>query len=337
MDIPFEVTETENEYTMKSLKKGLLVMLLLLSVMTLFAQNTQQGFAYQGFAISNTDNTPFQNTEIIVRVTIRYSSLTDPVFVEEHQVKTDYFGVYHFIIGNSSTSKNKEFNKINFHSPDYNNYAIVTEIREAIGGEFFNQWSSSFESVPYAIVAENGVPPGTINAFVGNVADVPKGWLLCDGSSVSQEDFPALYSIIGNGWGADGTGYFRLPDLANQFLRGVDEGVGKDPDAITRTKKFDGGGTGDKVGTYQDWATAVPTTPFVSAQAGAHVHNYNQRSYIGEEPSYGVNETPSSNNLNTIATVSTLTPLSGKHTHVVSGGDSETSAVNKKVNYIIKY
>jgi len=73
----------------------------------------------------------------------------------------------------------------------------------------------------------------------------PSGdWMECDGSSLLIVDYPALYGVLGNTWGAAPAGYFRLPDLRGAFLRGWDHARGKDPDAALRNG-------GDHVGSSQ--------------------------------------------------------------------------------------
>ncbi len=74
------------------------------------------------------------------------------------------------------------------------------------------------------------VPAGVVVPFAGDV--VPNGWLLCDGSTVSSNDFPALFNAIGeaHGDGGDGPdGLFDLPDYRGRFLRGVDAKLGPRP------------------------------------------------------------------------------------------------------------
>lgn len=77
-------------------------------------------------------------------------------------------------------------------------------------------------------------PAGSIIAFGGPT--IPDGWLLCDGSEVSEADYPELHDAIGDFWGtASTTDLFVLPDLQGRFLRGHDNGAGNDPDASART------------------------------------------------------------------------------------------------------
>jgi hypothetical protein len=62
---------------------------------------------------------------------------------------------------------------------------------------------------------------GTISAYGGNTA--PTGWLLCDGTAVSQTTYADLFAVIGCNFGCSG-GNFNLPDLRGRFLRGRDGG-----------------------------------------------------------------------------------------------------------------
>ena len=118
---------------------------------------------------------------------------------------------------------------------------------------------------------------GTVVAFASSTS-VPDGWLLCDGSTVSSLAFPDLVAVIGeaHGDGGDGPGgNFDLPDYRGRFLRGVDGGTGRDPDAATREAMNSGGATGDNVGSIQGDATMDPNNPFFADTAGSHTHSVN--------------------------------------------------------------
>ncbi len=103
------------------------------------------------------------------------------------------------------------------------------------------------------------VPVGTIMAFGGNTRDASvegalrsQGWLVCDGHPVSTKDYAALFAAIGAGFGASNAEQFNLPDFRGRFLRGVDNGIGRDKEAAKReppTTK--GGNSGDAVGSVQ--------------------------------------------------------------------------------------
>ena len=110
-------------------------------------------------------------------------------------------------------------------------------------------------TLPASVIpATVGAPIGSITAFAGPLANIPTGWLECDGRSLSTTAYPALYAAIGNTWGAaDGT-QFNIPYLLGYFLRGWSHGSGQDPDAASRAPQGNPGstGSGDNVGSFQN-------------------------------------------------------------------------------------
>ena len=85
---------------------------------------------------------------------------------------------------------------------------------------------------PGGIVGPAGVDP----AIVGSImqwacAGIPQGWLMADGSAVSKNTYPQLYTVLGgtgSPWGSpDGFTYtFNLPDLRGRTLIGAGQGGG---------------------------------------------------------------------------------------------------------------
>lgn len=78
------------------------------------------------------------------------------------------------------------------------------------------------------------LPPGIIMPFAGPVANVPAGWLPCDGRAVASTTYPKLFANIGTTWGYEtnitenGVTYFKLPDFRNRTLWGAgSQAVGK--------------------------------------------------------------------------------------------------------------
>jgi hypothetical protein len=194
-------------------------------------------------------------------------------------------------------------------------------------------------SAPYAVQALHGVPPGTMSAFAG--ANVPVGWLLCDGSAKKSTDYPALFAAISTAWGngsndADAETNFNLPDLRGRFVRGVDGGAVRDPDRGGRTAPLTGGNSGDKVGSIQTGATKMPSSVFNIPSGGEHKHQW--RGYYvvpGSSTSYprdvrSIHYTDSQ-------PLQDVTLTDGAHSHAIQGGDSETRPINANVNWIIKY
>ena len=55
---------------------------------------------------------------------------------------------------------------------------------------------------------------GEVRTYMGT--KLPDGWLLCDGSELSRNHYPNLFSILGENYGdGDGISTFELPLLAD--------------------------------------------------------------------------------------------------------------------------
>jgi microcystin-dependent protein len=119
------------------------------------------------------------------------------------------------------------------------------------------------------------VPAGTVVAYAGD--NLPAGWLWCDGSEYDVVKFPALAAAIGHSHGSsDFVTRFKVPDYRGRFLRGVDRGAGRDPDAAKRTPMATGGNKGDNVGTLEGDALAAHQhdIPKSTAAQGEGVMNF---------------------------------------------------------------
>lgn len=302
---------------------------------SVFAQTSDMGFSFQGYAI-DPDGKSIGNEGVTVRFTI-----TPGTFTEEHTLTTDAFGVFTAIVGNSSAAKNAEFAEIDFTKKN-TVYSLQVEVKKTVGGTYTTISNAPMNAVPYARHAANGVPVGTVVVYAGDANNVPEGWLLCDGASVGQADYPQLYAILGSAWGTSGSS-FNLPDLRGRFLRGVDDGAGVDPNASTRTASNTGGNTGDLVGTVQGDATARPNSNFTTNTTGNHSHdvsvNIVHSSTNGGGDGYGDLDHSSSGGYDWgHANQPPGTYSSGNHSHsITGGGDAETRPVNASVYYIIKY
>jgi len=106
------------------------------------------------------------------------------------------------------------------------------------------------------------IPIGTIVCFAGSTP--PENWLLCDGSTPLQADYPELYTMIGTTYGSGGgAGTFRLPDFRSRVA------VGKE----TGSTNF--GGLG--------YVGGAETHTLTEAQMPAHTHpigNGSQSGYV---------------------------------------------------------
>jgi len=166
---------------------------------------------------------------------------------------------------------------------------------------------------------------GTVSAYAGASDNLPGGWLLCDGSEVSRDEYPRLFAAIGTAHGGGAT-TFNLPDYRGMFLRGVDNGAGNDPDGENRS-----------VGSVQ--GHALGTHGHEVADPG-HDHDISWAAMTdgaGERESVGLgraqHRSVAENQpvIDSAFTVITVTTPTGANV------STETRPVNSAVNYIIKY
>lgn len=63
------------------------------------------------------------------------------------------------------------------------------------------------------------VPIGTMLPYAGG--EVPEGFLLCNGASLSRTEYPELFAAIGDRWGSDSSNTFKLPDTHHRVFEGT--------------------------------------------------------------------------------------------------------------------
>lgn len=81
--------------------------------------------------------------------------------------------------------------------------------------------------IPMPFPALAVVTCGMIQMWSGAIADIPAGYLLCDGGEYLAQNYPCLYGVIGTSYGVGGcAGSFLVPDLRNRFVVGADADVG---------------------------------------------------------------------------------------------------------------
>lgn len=132
-------------------------------------------------------------------------------------------------------------------SPDYPFGNIRDEDGQTLGTPVINATYSDFVQSLWhfftkASILPNGLPENTTNGFQlfksmelffqpvgtimiwsGTIDNIPKGWLVCDGSQLNKTDYPDLFTIIGNNYDFYGLN-FVLPNLAGKFPLGYKTG-----------------------------------------------------------------------------------------------------------------
>ena len=181
---------------------------------------------------------------------------------------------------------------------------------------------------------------GLSNSFIGSVvaipyaslADVPKGWHLCDGSAIPQTDeYKRLCAL----------GLKNFPDYRGVFLRGLDDGAEQDP--------------GRGLNTFQDSENKAHAHACNEAgnhshgmdQAGNHTHSFNRVGNKRDSVDSGsrrdrfddeCDANPLGNYMNPAGNHTHGIHAAGNHAHGIQpSGIAESRPKNVSVRYIIKY
>jgi len=176
------------------------------------------------------------------------------------------------------------------------------------------------ESKWASIVPAEVLPAGLIFSYGGSSA--PSGYLMCDGSSLKRTDYPRLFNAISTAFGSSGVSWFNIPDFEGRFLRGIDNGAGRDPDAAGRLAMNLGGNTGDAVGSIQDDEFETHT----------HIQNQHRHTCYYSSSLNMSQYFPAPFNIQNAGTYTSYeTP-----TNQNAGGSTETRPKNAYINFIIK-
>jgi hypothetical protein len=292
---------------MKKIYLVLLVVLGLLSTGSANAQTnvTSSGMSIQGIARDDKNEALANIDQLDLAFSVYYTAGTIPtaILTKTATVKTDNFGVFSYVLDINQD----QYNLISTQS---------AYLKVSTGSVVFSD--EKLQAVPYAIYAQNGVPTGTVVAYIGTAA--PTGWLICDGSPIPNTPYYAnLKAMLGNAT--------TTPALQAMFLRGAGAGNGKVGPAVM----------GAQFDSFQSHNHGVNIN---TTSNGSHSHTTN---YYNDDYNNSGNGTPLGDGLirdgGPVHTLSTST--AANHNHNVNGntnssGDTETRPINWGVNWIIK-
>jgi len=109
----------------------------------------------------------------------------------------------------------------------------------SVGGTSAHTGAATFASTAtFNGVVSGVIPAGTVVCRAS--ANVPTGWLACNGQVVIRATYADLFADIGVAFGAgDGSTTFGLPDLRGEFVRGADAGRGIDSGRVLGSAQSD--------------------------------------------------------------------------------------------------
>ena len=80
------------------------------------------------------------------------------------------------------------------------------------------QLLAEIQALQAQIATLQPAPAGSIMMWPSNT--ITTGWHLCDGSSMSRADYPALFSVLGTTYGNNDSSTFKLPDMQGLYVAG---------------------------------------------------------------------------------------------------------------------
>jgi hypothetical protein len=295
------------------------------SVKNVHAQANVQatGISIQGIA-RDENNSAVANVDALgLAFKIYYLDVSNnevTILNQTGNVKTDNFGVFSYVMN----IDNSIFTAIS-NTPAY--------LKVTQGSVVFS--NEKLQAVPYAIHAQNGVPSGTIMAYVGTTP--PVGWLLCDGSSFPDNVYYAqLKALLGG---------LNTPNLSARYLRGTGVQEGRGGIALKGTQ-------------YDELRQHAHAVNIATTTNGNHEHNagngFNKLSRAdnrywvlwGSTSSATPSNPENAPQGRTNAYDNANLPFAGDHTHQVTGNTAsagsndgtygDTRPYSYGVNWIIK-
>lgn len=87
-------------------------------------------------------------------------------------------------------------------------------------------------------ISVDSSPIGEMKWFAGQTP--PTNYLACNGAAISRTTYAALFAATGTAWGAgDGSTTFNIPDMRGRFIRGWDNGAGRDTGRVFGSYQLD--------------------------------------------------------------------------------------------------
>ncbi len=242
--------------------KLLFIGLFFFSALQLSNAQAPDGIRYQGI-VRDLDNQLLTNQDVGIQITILQGSENGTnVYRETHTTTTNSAGVFSIKAG-AGTVNDGSFTAINWGAGPY---FIQQAIDPAGGTNYTISGTTEILSVPYALYADKSgkstsaetadiaedlseaargflsLPVGAIIPYAGTTLP-NEDWLWCDGAAYQASVYEELGSVLGNAYGTEGGGFFRVPDLRGRGMVGTYSNTTNDTTRVAVAL----GGSGGKV------------------------------------------------------------------------------------------
>jgi hypothetical protein len=194
--------------------------------------------------------------------------------------------------------------------------------------------------IPLLDVYQHFCPTGSIVAYT--MPTSPYGWLICDGSEISRDQYSQLFRVIGTTFGTGDEIYtFNLPDYRGAFLRGTGNNGNANRSGPSLNQSQN-----DSLGAHNHTAQSSVTDPGHSHTQHTINDDFNNSggNYPGFQPgSENTLTTPSYAEYDSAGTVTWSDTINSSTTGITvsttvdSSGNVETRPYNYGINWIIKY
>ena len=291
------------------MKKSILILFFLAAFFSVKNVNAQanvtaSGISIQGIARDENNSALSNIDQLSLNFRIYYLDASNAevlILNESNNVKTDNFGVFSYVMNIPNTV----FTQI-CNTPAY--------LKVTQGSVVFS--NEKLQAVPYAIHAQNGVPTGTIMAYIGSTA--PEGWLLCNGATFDDNAKHAkLKELLGNS--------LTTPNLNARYLRGTGTVTGREAIALR--------GTQDDAFRPHNHGVSLNTTG-----AGGHSHDtyfYNDDYNNGGGSTYRGLNRDANESTTTLRTYSTSAVAN--HEHGISGNTADSGNATANETRVFAY
>ena len=163
------LNKIDSTINLSNMRKPVLLSLwcCLLINLSVWAQTPPAAFSYSAVA-RNSQGNPIANSNIGIQITItKTSPAGTPVYLENHLVSTDQFGLFNLAIGAGSVQGG------NFGNIDWgvDNYYVTVGMDISGGNNFLTMGSTQLLSVPYALYAKQVSGGGNGGSFIHYIGE----------------------------------------------------------------------------------------------------------------------------------------------------------------------